>query len=215
MPYQPYNDAIEYVEDELTRYLPTRAARINAERMVREMTIPVPDKQTVGQKQQVSVKEYERQAHSYRQQEAQIRHEIDERLAVTRASVGEPGIALDRLNGDLSQDARLILLSLTAMAVGLCDETLGELGVSYYGSASVNDIMTIVDAHTISERLRIRKLILELTGKGFIILDYPHASFTPEEFNFVQAKLSRRAFSVILDDPSLEHEGVVSDEETH
>ncbi len=215
MTIQPYADAIGYLEDELTKYLPARASRIEAERQVKDLSGAHTDEKTVGQKQLVVLLEAERRAHDLNKQEAEIRHEIEARLEATRMAVGEPGFCLDLLNGGLDGEARLILLSLTAMALGMCDQTFAEIGISYYGSASVNDLMILADVKTIQDRLRVRRILLDMTGKELIVLDFPHTSYTPEEFNTVSVSLSRRAFCVILDDFSLGHEGVTPKEETH
>ena len=208
---KPYETCIEYVEDELMRYLPARASRISYERRVQDLSRPFTDNKTIGDKQPVSMKEAERQAQQYRKQETRIRTEIDARLDATRQVDGnEPGFSLDLLNGGLDFDARLILLTLTSTALGMGDQSLGNLGTSFYGSAHVDDLMAMMDVKTISDRLRVRRLLLDLTGMGLIVLDYNSKAITPEDFNTAQVSLSRRTFAVILDDPSLETEGVTS-----
>jgi len=214
MPTIPYTDAIEYLEEELSKYLPIRAVRINSERQIREMSQPAPDEKTVGEKERVVQKEMERRVHNYHLQEKQIRDEIDARLQVTREAVGEPGFALDLLNGGLDFDARLVLLTLTASALGVTENSLAEIGMSFYGTACVDDLMTMLNVKTIIDRLRVRKLLWDLTGQGLIVLNFPSKDFSPEDFNSVSVSISRRAFAVILDDPSLLDEGVTS-KETH
>ena len=208
---KPYETCIEYVEDELCRYLPIRASRLNSEWMLKDLSKPALGDKTVGEKQDVRSKELERRVVQYRKQETRIRTEIDARLDATRQVVGnESGFSLDLINGGLDFDARLILLTLTSTALGMGDITLGDIGTSFYGSAHVDDLMAMMDVKTISDRLRIRRLLLDLTGMGLIVLDYNSKAITPEDFNTAQVSLSRRTFAVILDDPSLETEGVTS-----
>ena len=208
MTIQPYADAIEYVEDELTKYLPLRAARLNAERQVKELTSDILDCKTARAKHRVNLLEIEHRAKQLLELEAYTRNEIDDHLKVTSTIQGEAGFGMDRLNGNLNADARLVMLTLTATALGMGEETLGEIGMSYFGSVSVSDLMNMLNVETISDRLRVRHMLLELSGKGFIIFDYPSKQVVPEDFYTTHVAISRRAFSVILEDPSLEAEQI-------
>ncbi len=213
---KPYADCLEYVEDELCRYLPIRASRLNSEWMLKDLSKPALGDKTVGEKQDVRSKELERRASQYRKDETKIRSEIDSRLEATRQiQENKSGFSLDLLNGGLDFDARLVLLTLTANALGLGADTIGEIGISYFGSINVGDLMAMMDVKTISDRLRVRRLLLDLTGMGLIVLDYNSKAITPEDFNTAQVSLSRRTFAVILGDPGLEHEGVIVSKQSH
>ena len=213
---KPYADCLEYVEDELCRYLPIRASRLNSEWMLKDLSKPALGDKTVGEKQDVRSKELERRASQYRKQEAEIRSEIDSRLEATRQiQENKSGFSLDLLNGGLDFDARLVLLTLTANALGLGADTIGEIGISYFGSINVGDLMVMLDAHSVADRLRARRLILDLVGMGLVVLDYPSRSVTPEDLNTTSVSIDRKTFAIILDDPSLEHEGVIVSKESH
>ncbi len=211
MTQEPYESCLDYIEDEMTRYLPMRSARIDAECQLSGLSRATPNKRTVGDKQQVLQKELERRVHQYRKQEDDIRDEIDVRLELTRNVKGnESGISFDLLNCGLGANARLILLTLTANALGMGANTIGEIGFNYFSSVSVGDLMVMLSAKTVSDRLKVRRLILDMSGMGLVVLDYPSKSVTPGDLNSSDVTISRQTFAVILGDPSLEHESVTS-----
>lgn len=211
MSTEPYGSNHEYLEAELTQYLPLRAARINAERQTKDAKQYIPSDTTVGERQQVTRQESERKGHELRLQEQQMREAIEARLALTRKTEGQVNIGLDHL-GDLDAESRLMLLVLTAPALGMANEVFGELGTAAYygGGINVSDLMVVLDARTIVARLRVRQLLLKMSSQGFVILDYRCRQTSPEDFNSVSVSLTWRAFSVILNDPALEHEGTTA-----
>jgi len=211
MTIAPYENTINHLEEEIGRYLPTRAARISAERQLKDAKLYAPTDGVIGEKQQVAMQETERRVRELRKQEEITRTDIDARLDATRKFIGYPGIGMDHLNGGLSPDARLVLTALTATALGLGSDAMGELGMMFYSGLSTLDLMTLLDAHSIADRLKARRLLLDLCGKGFVTLDYRAKQVSPEDFNTVEVSLSRRAFCVILEDPSLETEGIFTD----
>ena len=216
MTHKPYENAIEYLEDELTKYLPIRASRIGYERTIKDLSSMPADDHTIGEKQTVALKEAERRLHECRKEETEIRSEIDSRLEATRqAEVNDPGFSIDQLTGGLDKEARLILLALTSTAIGMGDTTFTDLGTSFYGSAHVDDLAAMMDVHSVADRLRLRRLLFDLAGLDLVILDFHSKKVTPEDFNTVGVSLSRRAFSAILNDPSLEHEAVIPSKESH
>ncbi len=217
MKTEPYENAIQYLEDELGRYLPLRVARLNSERQVKDLTSDILEGKSEKSRQRANILSAEHRAKQLLELDVYTRSEIDVRLGLTRDTQNESGFSLDRLDADMDADARLILLTLTSTALGMVEYSVGELAMSYYGSVSTSDVMNMLDVKTITHRLQVRRLLLDLADKGFIHMDYPNETTKPEDFSGTQVSLSRRAFSVILDDPELENEGTVLQDgnETH
>jgi len=211
MTHEPYADTIDHLQDEIGRYLPTRAARINAERQLRDANSYSTTDTIVGRKHKVSVGEMERRVKELVEEETSIRREVDARLEATRQAFGEPGIDLDCLNGGLTTEARLVLLALLGTALGMGEVAFSELGVTYFTGVNISDIMVILDAKTIEDRLRVRRLLFDLAAQGLIVLDFRSRLICPEDFNSAGVSLSRRAYCVLLGDPSLETEGIFTD----
>ena len=211
MSMEPYSDATEHLEDELGRYLPLRAERINAEQEGRLASHYEPDRTTIGEKQRPAVVEAERRARTLRRRENEVRAEIDARLEATRKMQGEAGIDLDRLNHGLTFDARLVLLALTAAALGMSQDVLGGLGRGFWDTLAVSEVMMVLDARSIVDRLKARRLLMDLAMRNLIILDYRWKQVAPQDFSACSVALTRQAFSVILNDPELENEGIGSD----
>ena len=200
MPIMPYETSVEHLESELFKYLPARAERIKADQDAREAREYVNNDMFIGEKQRPALAEAERRVRLLRKQENEIRAEIDDRLAATRKVQGESGIGLDRL-GNLTSEARLFLLALTASALGIVSTVFGGLGRSFWGTLDIADLMVILDAQTVVDRLRIRRLLMDLAGKDCIVLDFKSRLIVPQDINSCSVALTRRAFSVILDDP--------------
>ena len=216
MTHKPYENAIEYLEDELTKYLPIRASRIGYERQIKDLSSQSADEHTVGEKQPVAIKEAERQVVLHREKEDQLRSEIDSRLEITRLDQkSDSKFSVDQLADDFDYEARLILLALTSTALGMGDTTFNDLGTSFYGSAHVDDLVAFLDVKTVTDRLRVRRLLHDMAGLGLIVLDFHSKKILPEDFNTIQVSLSPRTFAVILDDPSLETECVIPSKDSH
>ena len=198
MTKKPYVDCLEYLEDELSRYLPLRTARLDADRTVTEMTASIMDGKTVRSKNRENVIEAEHRAKQLHELETFTRNEIDGRLESTRQVLGESCFGIDRLTGRLDADARLIVLISVATALGMGTE-ISQLAMTFYGSVCVSDLMLILDAKSISDRLRVRRLVRNLANRGILSLSESGKQMMPEDFNSVQVSLTNEAFGTLVD----------------
>ena len=208
MAQKPYENSVAYLEDELGRYLPIRMTRIGVAQHAKDAEEHYSKRNTVGEKRPVALHEHQRHLQELLTKENEVRAEIDARLDATRNIHGVSGIGMDKLNYGEDMDSRLVFLCLTATALGMGENIIGKLEMPFYGTVSVSDLMTILDTKTIADRLRVRRLVLELANKGLLILDFRTSYVVPEDFNTVQVSLSRKGFATILDDPDLEQEGI-------
>ena len=199
MNVKPYANSIDYLEDAIGRYLPLLASRIAAEQDMRKPQLYAPsDEKTVGKKQRVAQLEAERCVKLLREQEKSAREEIEARLDATRTVRGDSGWSDMDLLIELNADARLVLTVLVAMSLGMAEDALDEVGVSAYGGVSVCDLMVILEAKTISDRMEIRRLIRDLCDQGHVVVEYGREQASPEDFNAASVALSTNAFLAIL-----------------
>ena len=186
--------------------LAIRVKRISAERELYEAEMRERgDPNTVGRTHRVADEDAARRATMLREVEEEQRQMLDARLEAHRADPDAPTLGIDRLTQKhgLSPDERMVLLSALSYAVSeqMSEDIHGDLGVGMYGSATVEGLMRLLDAKTVGDRLRARRIFAPaapLVKGGLIVLDFYRGGAHPEDVIGARTKISDTAFDVLV-----------------
>jgi len=147
--------------------------------------------------------ESQQKAISARQVEDQSKAALEARLAVHRAQ-GSFKLGIDRLTSeaDLGEQERSLLLH--AYVAAISEDTAAQvfegLDFALYISMTVEGICRVLEADTVADRLRVRRMLRAggpLVRHGLVRLVGKHDEDIPQDLNGVDVKLTRRAFEVL------------------
>lgn len=206
----PYPNDIAYVTDEIA-HVKARARRIGIKNRIEEIEgDPVPFRGTIGKGAPAEPLELRRVLALAEQEEQAVRGDIDQRLAVNRAT--GPVLGLDGLCSEFGltafDRAVLVLATMSAMGAdiaaaidpacgrGMCGTwTCAETVWQYLELDVEGRVMTRINLQPTSPLLRC----------GLITLDLGRSA-SPQHLCDARIEITNRAFSRIVGMPSLAHE---------
>lgn len=203
----PFKTDIDYLTAEIS-HIRARSKRIGVQRQLREAEDAlVPIRGMVGAARTPEPEELQRVLAIYEQAEADIREEIDQRLAVNR-TVG-PALELDSLCGEhgLGAFERTVLLLAVLPALG---EDISSVLDPSSGRGYVGAFLTAQDIWQfmglgIEERIRSRLALLPtapLLKAGLVTVDLGRSA-SPASLPDARIELTSLTFSRIVDIPKL------------
>ena len=197
-------------------WLSARCARIAAEQRIRQANRPgVPSgTRAIGQLPYDIEDEEQRRLGVLRDQEANLKADVDARLERHRATPGPIKLGLDKLTDehDLHEDERLLLVILTLPALGgqpLVDAVLNDLATGIYCGLTIEQIVVLFDLQRLRQHLRIRRLFgttSKLVQGGLIVVEYASKVALPEDLHSARCSLTRPAFATLVGDPTINGE---------
>ena len=204
---KPFANDAEFL-DQAFDLLAVRVQRISASRELREAEMRMRgDPNTVGRSHRVADEDAARRAAMLTVLEAEQQQVLDARLEAHRADPDAPVLGIDRLadKHGLSADERMVLLSASSFAVSeqMSEDIHGNLALGMYGSQSIEGLMRLLDAQTVGDRLRARRIFAPtapLVRGGLIILDYQGREAQPEDLIGARVQITRGAFDVLVGD---------------
>jgi hypothetical protein len=198
------NDA-EFL-DAMFDLLALRAQRLTAARELREAAREErANSCQVGRRRQVADEDATRRLAIFQAREDRLRGELDARSEAHRADPGAPMPGLDRLcqAHQLGSAQRTIL---TALLLESISEERAERtfeGLSVYGGITVEGISRLLDAETVAERLKVRRIFgpqAALIREGLVVLDYVRSDAAPVGLLGARVKLTSSAFDTLVGD---------------
>ena len=188
----PWKDDPEFL-DQAIATLHARCRRLVAERQLQE----------AKREGLFDEGEAQQKAISARQVEDQSKAALEARFAVHR-SQGSFRLGIDRLTSeaDLGEQERALLLH--AYVAAISEDTAAQvfegLDFALYVSMTVEGICRVLEADTVADRLRVRRMLRTdgpLVRHGLVRLVGKHDEDIPQDLNGVDVKLTRRAFEVL------------------
>jgi len=203
-PVKSFENNAEYL-DAAFDVLTLRVQRIAAEREQREAKTEIRGgPHTVGRARLVAEDDANRSIATLRKSEVEAQAFLDARLEIHRADNDAPMLGIDRLaQQGLTDDERLVVLSLSSYAISeeMSEAIHGDLGTGMYGSQSVEGLMRVLDANTVADRLRVRRLFAPeapLVRGKLVVLDYLGREAEPEDLIGARVKLTTTAFDTLV-----------------
>jgi len=98
----------------------------------------------------------------------------------------------------------MVLLSCFCSAVSeeLAEAVHGDLGVGMYGSQSAEGLLRLLDAQSVADRVRLRRLFgpeAPLVKAGLILIDHYRSDPTaPEDLLGCRVRITQAAFDVLV-----------------
>jgi hypothetical protein len=205
----PYKDDWSYLEDEL-RWVAARCRRLAAEGVIGGWPTDEHRVESIGDATN---------AMTLRKREAELRENLDARLAATRAVKGGLELGLDQVcrkateaGSPLSDEERSLLLValLPALSRHVADAVLVPLNISCYGRIAVEDAVVLLAPRSPRDWARCRKFFrlgAPLITNKLVILDCSSGPVSPGTIMDSNVALTLECFGVITGDPDavLEH----------
>ncbi len=198
-PHVGFNSNNEYLDAEC-RWARFHSHRLSSERSAR---IALEDQCLAPPRQgRPTAGEARLQAVAYREQEDRARKEIDGKLAAGRKPKSFQ-LGIDVLCGrhELSQTEREILLfcTLASISAPFAESTLPD-HVSLYSACSVSDLCALLEARTIGEWLRLRKLFVGGKLESAGLIEIATSSDGVAALGAAEVKITQAAFDTITSD---------------
>jgi hypothetical protein len=197
---EPFADDDEYLSEHLD-YLASRVQRLAAAKELREIVRREPSGPQPGIDDDLL-----RRLEMFQAREDRQRDDLNARLQAHRADPGARKLGIDRLAEAhaLQEEACMVLLSCfcSAMSEEKAEAVHGDLGVGMYGSRSVEGLLRLLDAQSIADRVRLRRLFspeAPLVKAGLVLIDHYRSDPTaPEHLLGCRVVLSQAAWEILV-----------------
>jgi hypothetical protein len=207
MSARPFETPYEYI-DAAFDLLACRIQRLVAARESREADhLERGEPRAVGRGRMVADDDATRRVAVLTEREEQQGRDLEARLEAHRSAPEAKQLGIDRLAQahGLGDEERTIVLSSLAFALSeeRADQIHGDLGTGMYGSQSVECLMRVLDARTVEDRVRLRRLFRPespLVKGGLIVLDYYGQVALPDDLLCARVRLSGMAFAILVGD---------------
>ena len=203
---QPFTDDADYL-DLAFELLTLRARRIGARRRLEEAPrLPGFDHRTVGQRESVEDEEVRRVRESLLDTEKDCQDRLDARVRAHRADSSKEPLGIDVITqgAGLTDDERMVLLAITALAVsGEIGERITEgLGAGPFSRFEVESAILLLDPKCVADWLKARRYFhrsAPLVKHELVVVEYP--SVHAGDLLQASVEVTCRAFAVVTGTP--------------
>ena len=198
----PFDSDADYL-DQVFELLTLRARRIGARRRLEEAPrLPGFDHRTVGQRESVEDGEVRRVRESLLASEKDCQDRLDARVRAHRADSSKEPLGIDVITqgAGLTDDERMVLLAITALAVsGEIGERITEgLGAGPFSRFEVESAILLLDPKCVADWLKARRYFhrsAPLVKHELVVVEYP--SIHAGDLLQASVEVTGKAFAVV------------------
>ena len=201
----PFTSDYEFIEATFD-LLTCRAQRTAAAREIREAALRESGgARTVGRSHSVTNDDAARRVEVLTEREQRLGLDLETRRAAHKAAPETKPLGIDRLAEahGLGEDEQLIVLACLCCALSeeRAEAIHAGLGTGMYGSHTVEGLTRLLDAQTVEDRIRVRRLFrpdAPLVKDNCIVLDYYGTEALPDDLLSARVKITSETFNVLL-----------------